>query len=236
MQCSSGATDCHPGRRVSSFHPTFPKPKKELDVASHFFSSPSIAHAWRFLLCFLCSLLDDVQCLAGDGCRHLTGGFQILRGPHPPSEKELAQAQCTTNLQSKPVHAPEGGVNRQEVGSVYHQRSQRKQPENVLKGSRLHWELWQRLGQSTAPKSRCQGQAFSSGASARPTDQHTESGEGQEAIDSARCIPPAACCRCPGERSSSRTLPCPSLPLPSLCLDLACLQSPGSKFSASSKW
>ena len=37
------------------------------------------------LFCFFCSLFDDVQCLAGDGCRHPTGGFN-LRGPRPPSE------------------------------------------------------------------------------------------------------------------------------------------------------
>ena len=70
-------------------------------------------------------------------------------GPDSPwPSLELAICQGAVCLhpgrQKKPVHTPEGGVNRQEVGSVFHPRSQRKQPENVPKGS-LHWELWQQV-------------------------------------------------------------------------------------------
>ena len=103
------------------------------------------------LLCFLLLLVRRRSMPRRGWLPASDGWVQILHGPHPPSENWPGALHHLPGRQSKPVHAPEGGVNHKEVGSVCHKRSQRKQPENVPKGSRLHWEL----GLDNRPKSRC---------------------------------------------------------------------------------
>ena len=76
------------------------------------------------LLCFFCSLQDDVQCFAGDGCRHPTGGFKFSADLAHRQRIGPGAVHHQPELQSKPVHAPEGGVNRKE--SVFRPSSQCK--------------------------------------------------------------------------------------------------------------
>ena len=219
--CSTGSPPCSaaqerpiaiPGRRVSSFHPTFPKPKKELDVASHFFSSPSIAHAWRFFaFVSYASLLDDVQCLAGDGCRHLTGGFSDSPRTSPTVRKKNWAPGAVHH--QPPIESP---FTRRKVASTARRVGVSVPPEgrnassqkNVFEGIEAALGALATVGTVDGPKVQMPRPSVQFRSVRSPNRSAHGVWRGQEAIDSARCIPPAACCRCPGERSSSRTLPC----------------------------